>query len=785
METVEMRKNYDYSIKSVHKALINLFLVCFLASALTSTGQEGVAGLHGRVVDAAGTPVSGARVAISPGEQTVTTAEDGRFAVAELEPGTYELTVKADGYATAQSDVIVGDSGAELELHLAPTTTALDEIVVTSSYRLYREEPVPTVTLDREQIVQLPHFGDDLYRAITVLPGTTNADFSSRFTLRGGLHEEILVQLDGLELFEPFHLKDAQGFFSIIDPQVIGGVDLLPGGFSAEHGDRLSGVLDMTTARPGEERELRLGISFTNASAGGAGTFSDGKGRWSGSLRRGYLDVVLSLTADDDDENEPDPRYWDAFGRLERDLSPSSSLAFSLLAADDSLEFEEDEPDEIADVDTTYGNAYLWLTHNHLISSTTAIESLLSWGRVDRDRGIFSIEGNELGEVFDERQLDVLSFKQQWSFQAGDRHFLKWGYEARAYDAAYDYRNTLELTDAIADVRFQPPVGQTSFVDDISSEQYAAYVADRLQLGSRLVVEIGGRYDHQTLTDDDQLSPRLNLVADLQHLGAWRFGWGHFYQSQRPHELDVQDGETVFYDAEKAEHLTAGWERELGRSYRLRIDAYRREVSAPRPRYENLFDPFTAFPEAQSDRIRIAPDSVLAEGVELFLSRRGTGRFNWWASYALSSIVDRIGGRDQPRSIDQQNAVTLSASYRPSRRWNLNAVWFYHTGWPTTAVTSASFDQDGELTVGIGPFYERNHSAYHRLDVRASRRQSVGHGELELYIDVQNLYNRENIRGFDISDDSFVPLPDGGIDFRPDREEWLGIIPSFGVSWTF
>ena len=73
-----------------------------------------------------------------------------------------------------------------------------------------------------------------------------------------------------------------------------------------------------------------------------------------------------------------------------------------------------------------------------------------------------------------------------------------------------------------------------------------------------------------------------------------------------------------------------------------------------------------------------------------------------------------------------------------------------------------------------------------RLDVRASRTSRVGRkGSLTLFIDVQNLTNRENLRGFAIADPESTQAPGGNRYITFPEEHWLPNIPSFGESWQF
>lgn len=74
---------------------------------------------------------------------------------------------------------------------------------------------------------------------------------------------------------------------------------------------------------------------------------------------------------------------------------------------------------------------------------------------------------------------------------------------------------------------------------------------------------------------------------------------------------------------------------------------------------------------------------------------------------------------------------------------------------------------------------------YHRLDVRASRRFARKRSVFELFIDIQNLYNRRNDAGFEVDGLDFRIDEQGRAVYEPSVETWLPLLPSFGVSWTF
>ena len=79
-----------------------------------------------------------------------------------------------------------------------------------------------------------------------------------------------------------------------------------------------------------------------------------------------------------------------------------------------------------------------------------------------------------------------------------------------------------------------------------------------------------------------------------------------------------------------------------------------------------------------------------------------------------------------------------------------------------------------------GPINASRLPAYHRMDLRATRTFQVGGGTLSAFLDVFNLYNRENLRSFNYQ----IELPSGRV--NPNiGETLLPILPSFGLTWEF
>ena len=407
-------------------------------------------------------------------------------------------------------------------------------------------------------------------------------------------------------------------------------------------------------------------------------------------------------------------------------------------------------------------------------------DTAASYSRVDRDRNGLELEEDARFVVRDIRDLEVFGLRQAWNFQASERHFLRWGFELRDFDSEYDYTNFKEF-----DAPVVPPSEPILFQETFGENHISLYVADRIEILAPLTAEVGLRYDDYSQTDEELVSPRLNLAWAVNPNNTLRFAVGRFNQSQRPYELQVEDGETMFAPVERSNHWIIGYERlfpglQSVPGLALRLEAYHRDVDNPRPRYENLFEPFNNFPEVEPDRVLIEAEEAVAEGVELFLRGRLGKRTGWWFNYAYAITEDLIDGRWVARKFDQTHAVNVDFDVLIGESWTFNAAWRYHTGWPTTPVgVTAIEDEEGEIEyeIELGPINSDRLADYHRLDVRVSRDWELSWGTLTAFADIQNLYNRKNESGFDIA------IDDGVLEIN--TEEWAGILPSLGVSIEF
>ena len=694
----------------------------------------------------------------------------------------YELTLNNDAGIW-----LVVRKASEESASSAPATqpqavrNELETITVSASrYEISRDIASSQFLIDQRTIENMPDVGEDPIRFVHRLPGAAASGASARAHFRGGEQNEVGIILNGQRLFDPFHIRDYQNIFSAIDSRAIEGVEVFTGGFPVRFGDHMSGLVVMESIDADKPRHTEIGLSVFNTSFLHAGNRRDAQ--WLFSARRGNLDLVI-------DPKYGRPSYYDVFSQVVFDIGAKTSISANALYADDSVTVVlETDPAEREEAKSSTRNAQVWLQAETNWSPRLSSRTALSYTDYRNTRDSFGNDPDKVvAIVHDERDVSQFGFRQDWKFQPSDTHFMQWGFGVTNSRADYAYDGTAEYFGLPALYLDQP--GTVSRVLNASPDggSYALYLADRWKLTEKTIVEWGLRWDDQTYTDlssDSQLSPRVSILHRWRSNTDLRFSWGRYHQSQRIQELQIEDGITNFWPAQRADHLIVGLQHRLNDKLTVRVEAFHKDMQDVRPRFENLFDPLALIPELQADRVRLNPSSAKSSGLELSID--GDYRdWTWWGSYTYSEATDSIDGRDVLRSWDQSHAVQAGTGWS-NEIWNVAFAVSAHTGWPTTnlELIQNGIDINGEpiLVAVPGPRNELSHNTFASLDIRVSRKFRVRRGTLTAFVEISNVTNRDNVCCLDWDEEQDE---NGNTVLENSLDYWLPLLPAIGVLWEF
>ena len=652
----------------------------------------------------------------------------------------------------------------------ADRTIEFEEITVTPGQFTIQEGTRSALSLSKREVGLYPLIDNDIMRAAKIFPGVVSNDFSARFSVRGSEKDEILVRLDGMELFDPYHLQDFGGAVSIIDLGLISRADLLMGGFPAEFGDKMSGVFDIT-AREGnrEQVSVNLGLDLINAHASIEGPLSD-KGSWILSARRGYIDLILALMDTDEDLN---PRYTDLFGKLVYDLTDRDKLTVnSFYAWDRNLIWGNDSENNL---DSDYGNGMLWTKWLHSFSQSIWSNLFLFNGKASRNR----LKG--VGGI-DQRDFSFFGTKGEFVAQMLDSHTVRCGLEWRWSEVEYNYVSTAEYNYI---VRAQGAgIEQNQHIKTEINDNgnlIKAYLQDEWQLHPIVAINVGTRYLMQDYRSPGvrpyEISPRVALAINLMENLVLRGAWGVYHQPIDLMTIPVEDNTQDVDRAQTATHYVFGTEYISGRQFTVQAEVYYKRLN-------NLSGQIRDF--GRKTQIFSNPESGNVNGFDIFTSQAISDQLTWSLGYAYAIAKEKLGDQEFYRKSDQRHSIALNSSYQFSSRWHLHGSWRFHTGNPATKLIhhDNKLVTDGvECNRQFGDYNSQRLPAYHSLDLRITKSSTFGSWDLNWYFQVLNLYWRKNVHeytfskvhnkatneveGCEVSNELLLPLvPTAGVTIR-------------------
>jgi hypothetical protein len=760
-------------------------LRCFGASLLLAAGtsaaappQAGV--LCGTVVDReTAEPLSGAFVTLEGTRLGAAAAEDGSWCVGAVPAGGHRVVVQMIGYeprVLRDVSAVAGDT-TRVEARLQSHSIELAPVTVTgrADRDLAEELSTSIHTVRPAQVVRMPGAGEDLFRAVHALPGVVaRADFGTQFYVRGGTPDQNLIVVDGVTVFNPYRLKLLGGPVSMFNPDVVERVELLPGGFGAEYGDKLSAVL-VVDNREGDRtrRHYRAGASLIDGRVlvEGPTPGTQGDGSWILSSRRTWYDQFFNHL-DELPKGTALPFFRDAQLKVVHDLGPRQQLIVNAIDSREGTVLKElDVEEESDDEDDEF------------------------FGGVDEFNLETRIDGRLLGVTWmnavSDRTLSRLTlshFDDDWFFRVdADDQFLSLGIDMRKLEVREDLFHTrsadhvwqggLSVTDFITDVTVQVRQDSAGYYDDNpedrrdddgdlvergfrfqdASTATALYVQDEILRWAPVTsVRAGLRLDHDTFSDEWKWSPRLSLTRLLSTTVALRAGWGHYYQAPNfaslferfERQIEWNLFETIRLRPERAVHYLAGLEWRPGQSpWAVKLEGY----------YKSLDDLVVETDSTAS----YVPDNSgrgYARGVEGFVQKRplASSRTSGWVSYTWGITEERDDDEAlHPRDFDQRHTLNVVGSLRLGRGWSVESRYAYGSGFPWTPVEvdaagAPRFDDDGRVI--WGPTNSRRFRHYSRWDLRVTwddgdaERAASGEGvHWQCYLEIMNLTGRKNV----------------------------------------
>ncbi len=149
-----------------------------------------------------------ANISVKDDAKGVSTNANGEYEII-LPKGNYQLLVSYIGYKTETIPVELTDKDIQLNVNLVPTEVILQEVSVYAT-RGNNNATVSSVSLQSKEMKEISSVFPDVFRSIQALPGiAVDNEFSAKFNVRGGNYDENLVLVNGSQVYEPFHIKEA------------------------------------------------------------------------------------------------------------------------------------------------------------------------------------------------------------------------------------------------------------------------------------------------------------------------------------------------------------------------------------------------------------------------------------------------------------------------------------------------------------------------------------------------------------------------------------------------
>lgn len=701
---------------------------------------------------------------------------EGMFRL-ETVGGECQVRAVANGFElfTTKETLEPGDT-LEVRYFLIPVSIGFETTVKGKR----EKKEVVRRTLERQELQKIPGTFGDPIRVLQNFPGVARAPFiSGALIVRGANPNQTGTYMDGVEIPLLFHLG---GGPSVINSEFIDRIDFFPGGFGARYGRAVGGIVDVATRKGasdtwhGSAKVDFLDTSvFIEAPVGnGASVAAAG--------RRSYVDALIPLVL----PQRPDgttllvlPRYWDYqvradFGRNRKENAPSASSYYVMaFGSDDQLTLVSSNPSQPRDISLDFRTLFHRVKGDWTYRAGSFTSVLTPYAGYD-------LASANLGAIRFKADVWNLGLREDLQLELNRFFTLRGG-----VDVFFDHlKGEAELpilsgTQYVGFPGAEPKVEFQKIGRSVNSFDGAAYFETDLKLDA-FTLTPGVRATHVRANgvEMDTVDPRLWLRFKISDANAVKGSVGLYSQAPDSTDLERPPFGNPNLTFERAFQTSFGFEQRLTENLNVDVTGFYNR------RFDNVVSPGRRIVNEDGTVTQEQYSNAglgRAYGMELMLRHDVTKNFFGWLAYTLSRSEVRRAGSTAGYALsnnDQTHILTLVASYRLPYGFELGGRFRYVTGAIKTPITH-SYDIYQADSNGYSPTRGELNSVrrpdFHQLDVRIDKSFLFQQWTLNVYLDVQNVYNRANEEAsfFDYRFRKEIPVPG------------IPILPVLGVKGTF
>lgn len=571
-----------------------IYLV-FIFSILILNSLGSQTTISGRVIEKSGEPIIGANVFIEGSYDGTSTDVDGQFSFITRLEGEQVLSISFLGYTTKTiTDKVSSFNG--LTVALRESAATLDAVEISASTFKAGDNSKLAVLKPLDMVTTAGSTGD-VIAAIQTLPGTQANPEDGRLFVRGGDASETKIFIDGMRVFSPYSRTVSgtprRGRYS---PFLFKGVSFSTGGYAAEFGQALSGVLDMSTIDDPSQSETN--ISLMTLGFGLGHTYAGDK--HSVSFSTSYIDLTpyYLLAPTRLDFNKP---YRGFSGEMVHRYKTDKGLLKTYVAADLSTVNvnQEDLNTGLTDsVDVRNRDLYANSTYSTILSDKTSYKAGISLGN--------NSDQFTTGDL--RLRTYVKGVHVKGAFKTILSDFITADYGAEVF--------------AQEDQRIFSTVGaEGSLGDTLSRLIPATFASVDYFFNKDLAVKLGMRYEYNTAVRTHDVSPRVTLAYKLGKHAQISAAAGLYSQELNAEFLF----DNTMLDNEKSTHFLLNYNYKTDRSI-IRLEGYYKD-----------YDKLVSFAsDASGAKNNISNDGKgRAYGFDAFWRADNVFRFiDMWVSYS-------------------------------------------------------------------------------------------------------------------------------------------------------